>query len=396
MDYSEKMQDFIDSLSGEYVTDLNRITEKIEELSKEERLSEANELLNYANEMMESRQASEDDFRSLGMDSGQDQETLKGIEEFYHRLEASMSAILEEKYNIAKDILIDIPSIVPFIQEGIEELDKGAILHSFQSLTDEIMYRIKNPQDTAPVLGPELQMYLSFYGALLLEQKDYNEAEKYYGLALKSNPIDGVSLLSMSRIKRMQKDLEKAREYNHRVFNHAYQASHFAEAFANEGYFLYKEGKADLALAFNMMAMEYEEGNPTAEGNLVLLKNKYPQAQLADKKVYKAYMEESKIKGQPDEETLSVLRMLGEQAEEDGNFELALQMYVNLEQFVQDPKIHDKIHELIPKFEEEQGSFMHDLGHNPHTHNHHNHAHDDVHHNHDHHHHNHDHHHGHN
>ena len=364
MTNSNEIKDFIESLSGDYVRDLNSITDKIQELFAQDRMIEVNELMAFADKMMEKRKqnAEEEDYRSLDLAYTYDEETIKDMDNFYKRLEASMSAIFDEKWEVAQDLLSSIPTEVFFIKEAINKLKEGKSIKSFQSLTDEVLYRLKHSEDSSEIVGPELQMYLSFYGAFLQDRKNYGEAEKYFSLALKANPIDCASLLSMSKIKRIQNQEDEAKSLNHKVFNEAYQITHFAEAFANEAYFLYKEGNPNLALAFNFMALEFEEDNISANGNLLLLKNKYPQAKLASKRDYNEYMKNNKIKGQPDEDTISILKTLGEKAEEENNLELALQIYTNLDQLIHDESIHRKIHELLPRYQEEEGEFIQHLG----------------------------------
>ncbi|MCD1146837.1 hypothetical protein LQU94_01740 [Peptoniphilus sp. KCTC 25270] len=363
MKKAKEIKEFIENLTGNYVIDLNSLTEQIIKYQEEGEMEAANELLTYAEKLIEEHgEMSEEDFRTIEMDDyqGPDSEELSI---YYQKLEEAMTSIMEEDEKHAEKVLFEIRDEISFIRDGIEKIKEGSGIRSFQSLTDEVIFRIRKPKDDTAIVGPELQMFLSFLGSFLMEYKEYDKAKEVLTLALEANPIDANVLLALAKLNRLQGDMESAKRFNRQVFIDGYRLRDFAEAFANEGYFAYKDDNEKMALSLNLMALEYVGENDAAKGNLMILKNKYPKATLASEEEYKAYLKENEIIGQPSQEILGILKMLASKAEDEHNYELALEILSNLDGFVHDEKIHNKIHELIPKYEEEQRRFISHFGH---------------------------------
>lgn len=364
MKYSIELENFIQSLEGDYLEKINRIADKVEELKNKGEISLAQELLTYGQELIQERHSDEldtEDYRSVDLDQDTNTPDSEEIQIFYESLELAMSAAFDGENNLAKKVFLEIPEKIRFIKKYMDQIENEGEIRSFQSLTEEVLYRLKREDQAFEIVGPELQIYLSIFAALLLDQKEYEEAAKLLNIALKANPISGANLLAMSKVKRLLGQDIAARSYNYLAFKESFMVRDLSEAYANEAYFLYKDERPSLALAFNLMALEFDKENETAHGNLILLKNKYPGVELASKEEYKDYLKEAKISESLDDETLSILKMLGNKAEEEGNLELALEIYNNLDQLIDDPSLHKKIHQLLPRYQDEQEDFLSQL-----------------------------------
>ncbi|MDO5302079.1 MAG: hypothetical protein Q4E76_06240 [Tissierellia bacterium] len=385
MEHSKEFQEIIDRFTGDYAQDLNLLADEISRLGEAGNMALATELMDHANAMMEERRAKEPatqkDYATAYTEEEGD------LEAFYSHLEAAMARIQDGAMEEAEKLLLEIPKVVPSVGERIRQLEAGEELRSFQNLVEEVLYRITNPTDLSPVYGPETQILLSFLGALYLDMRKHREAVDYLTLSLKANPIDCNSLLGLSKGLRLLGDHAAAREVNDRVFSAAHVASDLAEAFANEGYFLYREEEADLAYSMYAMALQYDGENEIAQGNFMLLKNKYPMARAVSKKEFSAYMKGRNLPETVSEETVKILETLAKKAEEEGQYDLAMSLWVDLDDLLDDPAIHQHIHELAPRYYEEHQEFLEDIGHGHHHH----HDHDHHHHHHDHDHHDHHH-----
>ncbi|MDD7362767.1 MAG: hypothetical protein SPI65_03040 [Peptoniphilus sp.] len=347
----QRYEEFINQLSGDYVKDLDAISEEVRRLSTQGESELADKLLKYGQQMIaEHRGEGEEGFRTIETDSSD-------MERFYTLLDAVFAKVLDEDYAGANDFLNRMKDEVTFIGASLDALDRDETFRSFQSLTEEILYRVEHVEEKVPILGPEVEIWLSLRGGMALELKELDEAARYLEQAIKVNPMSTVNRLSLSKVYRLQGDMTRAKTYNQEAFESAYRAADFSNCFSNEGYFLYKENRPSLALSCSMIAKEYDEENDEADGNLMLIQGRFPDAEPAPVETFKEYLKERDIVGTIPPDRATTLERIAEKAEEEGNIELAMDIYINLDALFHDEDIHANIHRLAEKLD---GEFLPD------------------------------------
>lgn len=361
-------EDYINELTGDYVDDLNAITDAVRDLTAQGEHELADQLLKYGQGMIAEHKGRDGDFRSV-------EENNKDVEKFYTLLDAIFAKVLDEDFEGADEFLNRMEEEVDFITVSLDALEQGESFRSFQSMTEEILYRVENVGEQVPILGPETEIWLSLKGGMALELKNYDDAILYLEKAIKVNPMSTANRLSLSKVYRMKEDMEKAKEYNREAFLSAYRAADFSNCFSNEGYFLYKENRPALALSCSMIAKEYDEENDEADGNLMIIGSRFPDVEPASKKTFTDYLKERKITGTISNERATTLERLAEKAEDEGNFELAMDIYINLEALFRDDKYHGKLHQIAHMMSDEHDHDHHHdhdcgCGHHGHDHDH--------------------------
>lgn len=361
-------EDYINELTGDYVDDLNAITDAVRDLTAQGEHELADQLLKYGQGMIAEHKGRDGDFRSV-------EENNKDVEKFYTLLDAIFAKVLDEDFEGADEFLNRMEEEVDFITVSLDALEQGESFRSFQSMTEEILYRVENVGEQVPILGPETEIWLSLKGGMALELKNYDDAILYLEKAIKVNPMSTANRLSLSKVYRMKEDMEKAKEYNREAFLSAYRAADFSNCFSNEGYFLYKENRPALALSCSMIAKEYDEENDEADGNLMIIGSRFPDVEPSSKKTFTDYLKERKIMGTISNDRATTLERLAEKAEDEGNFELAMDIYINLEALFRDDKYHRKLHEIAHMMSDEHDQDHHHdhdcgCGHHGHDHDH--------------------------
>lgn len=197
-------------------------------------------------------------------------------------------------------------------------------------------------------------MWLTLRGGVAAELKDYDGARNYLEKALAVNPMSTANYLTLSKVARQEGDMEGAKAYNQQAFESSYLASDFSQCFSNEGYFLFKENKPSLALAMSMIAKDYDPDNDAAEGNLIMIGQRFGDPEPASKEEFLNYLKARNIKGAPDPDRVEILKRVAEKAEEEGNIDFAMEIYINLDAILKDEAIHKKIHELAAHYERDE------------------------------------------
>ena len=119
-----------------------------------------------------------------------------------------------------------------------------------------------------------------------------------------------------------------------------------------------------------MIAKEYDDENDEADGNLMMIASRFTDVEPASKKTFTDYLKERKITGTISNDRATTLERLAEKAEDEGNMELAMDLYINLEALFHDDKYHGKLHDIAHKM---SGEHDHDCGcghHHDHPHDH--------------------------
>ena len=341
----QEYNDFINSLTGDYVEDLNAIYDEVQKLSLAGEGEEAQKLLEYGQKLMDEHRGDAGDYRSLKQDGA-------GIDKFYTLLDAVFAKTLDEDMEGAKTFIDRMAEEVDFLKTALEALESDEKFFSFQSMVEEVICRVERDGDRRPVLGPEIDMWLTLRGGVAAELKEYDDARNYLEKALSVNPMSTANYLTLSKVSRQEGDMEKAKEYNQKAFESAYLASDFSQCFSNEGYFLFKENKPALALSMSIIAKDYDGDNDEAEGNLMMIGGRYPDAEPAEKDEFLKYLKERHIQGTLDPDRVEILKRLAQKAEEDGNVDFAMEILINLDTILHDETIHKKIHELAARYEE--------------------------------------------
>ena len=341
----QEYNDFINSLTGDYVEDLNAIYDEVQKLSLAGEGELAQKLLEYGQKLMDEHRGDAGDYRSLKQDGA-------GIDKFYTLLDAVFAKTLDEDMEGAKTFIDRMAEEVDFLKTALEALESDEKFFSFQSMVEEVICRVERDGDRRPILGPEIDMWLTLRGGVAAELKEYDDARNYLEKALSVNPMSTANYLTLSKVSRQEGDMEKAKEYNQKAFESAYLASDFSQCFSNEGYFLFKENKPALALSMSIIAKDYDGDNDEAEGNLMMIGGRFPDAEPAEKDEFLKYLKERNIQGTLDPDRVEILKRLAQKAEEDGNVDFAMEILINLDTILHDDAIHKKIHELAARYEE--------------------------------------------
>ena len=166
---------------------------------------------------------------------------------------------------------------------GMFEDDKVSEYHYFTNPLEEILIRkyfgAKKELRYIPDNQPLLDLYY-VYGFLLLETKDYENAERYLKKANKINPVSARIILELTEIYRMH-------TYNYNEYfirttdalQYAYYPQDIARCYRNLGYYYIEENQMKTAMALFIYSMEYE-ASPLAYTEIKYIQSKNDNMEL--------------------------------------------------------------------------------------------------------------------
>lgn len=166
---------------------------------------------------------------------------------------------------------------------GMFEDDKVSEYHYFTNPLEEILFRkyigAKKELRYIPDNQPLLDLYY-VYGFLLLETKDYDNAEKYLKKANMIDPVSARIILELTEIYRIH-------TYNYNEYfirttdalQYAYYPQDIARCYRNLGYYYIEENQMKTAMALFIYSMEYE-ASPLAYTEIKYIQSKNDNMEL--------------------------------------------------------------------------------------------------------------------
>lgn len=166
---------------------------------------------------------------------------------------------------------------------GMFEDDKVSEYHYFTNPLEEILFRkyigAKKELRYIPDNQPLLDLYY-VYGFLLLETKDYENAERYLKKANRINPVSARIILELTEIYRMH-------TYNYNEYfirttdalQYAYYPQDIARCYRNLGHYYIEENQMKTAMALFIYSMEYE-ASPLAYTEIKYIQSKNDNMEL--------------------------------------------------------------------------------------------------------------------
>ncbi len=187
--------------------------------------------------------------------------------------------IEEGEYKIALEKLDDFMESFP----GMFEDDKVSEYHFFTNPLEEILFHkyigAKKTLRYIPDNKPLLDLYY-IYGFLLLETKQYENAEHYLKKAIKINPVSSRIILELCEIYKVHTyTYNKYFMYATDALKYAYFPQDIARCYRTLGYYYIEENQMETAFALFKYSMEFEL-SPMAYSEINYIKSKAPQIDL--------------------------------------------------------------------------------------------------------------------
>lgn len=167
---------------------------------------------------------------------------------------------------------------------GMYEDDKVSEYHFFTNPLEEMIFRkyigLEKELRYIPDNQPLLDLYY-VYGFLLLENQEYDKAEKYLKKAIKINPVSARIILEMTEIYKVH--TYTFNEYFIRTcdaLKYSYYPQDIARCYRNLGYYYIEENQMKTALALFIYSMEYE-ASPLAYTEIKYIQSKNDDIELS-------------------------------------------------------------------------------------------------------------------
>ena len=133
--------------------------------------------------------------------------------------------------------------------------------------------------DISQTNQPVLDLYY-IYGFLLLEDKQFEKAEKYLKKAIKINPVSSRVILELSEIYKMHTyTYNKYYMFVSDALKYAYYPQDIARCYRQLGYYYMEENQMEIALALFKYSMEYEL-SPQAYSEINYIQSKNSELKL--------------------------------------------------------------------------------------------------------------------
>lgn len=167
---------------------------------------------------------------------------------------------------------------------GMYEDDKVSEYHFFTNPLEEMIFRkyigLEKELRYIPDNQPLLDLYY-VYGFLLLENQEYDKAEKYLKKAIKINPVSARIILELTEIYKVH--TYTFNEYFIRTcdaLKYSYYPQDIARCYRNLGYYYIEENQMKTALALFIYSMEYE-ASPLAYAEIKYIQSKNDDIELS-------------------------------------------------------------------------------------------------------------------
>lgn len=230
----------------------------------------------------------------------------------------------------------------PFEEDSVSEY------HYFTNTLEEIIFRnyidFKKEVRYIPDNQPLLDLYY-IYGFLLLETKQYDEAEKYLKKAIRINPVSSRIILELTEIYKVHTyTYNKYFMYISDALKYAYYPEDIARCYRQLGYYYIEENQAKTALALFIYSMEFEM-NPLAYSEIHYIQTKNNELNLTLQDSIEI-IKNKNIQVGANPFILETLEELSKEYEEAKLYNQAIYCYNILYNLTHDEKIFKKMDEL--------------------------------------------------
>lgn len=230
----------------------------------------------------------------------------------------------------------------PFEEDSVSEY------HYFTNTLEEIIFRnyidFKKEVRYIPDNQPLLDLYY-IYGFLLLETKQYDEAEKYLKKAIRINPVSSRIILELTEIYKVHTyTYNKYFMYISDALKYAYYPEDIARCYRQLGYYYIEENQVKTALALFIYSMEFEM-NPLAYSEIHYIQTKNNELNLTLQDSIEI-IKNKNIQVGANPFILETLEELSKEYEEAKLYNQAIYCYNILYNLTHDEKIFKKMDEL--------------------------------------------------
>ena len=163
------------------------------------------------------------------------------------------------------------------------EDDKVSEYHYFTNPLEGLIFRkyvgLKKELRYIPDNQPLLDLYY-VYGFLLLEDKQYDKAEKYLKRAIGINPVSARIILELTEIYKVHTyTMNECVIRTSDALKYSYYPQDIARCYRNLGYYYVEENDLKTALALYIYSMEYE-ASPLAYAEIKFIQSKTDNMEL--------------------------------------------------------------------------------------------------------------------
>lgn len=223
--------------------------------------------------------------------------------------------------------------------------------HSFTNPLEEKIFNEYIGAEKEVRYIPDNQPYLDLYyvyGYLLLEDKQYSEAEKNLKKALKINPVSSRVLLELTEIYKINTpNFNKFYLYTEEALKYAYYPQDLGRCYRNLGYYYIEENDYKTATALFKYSMEYDL-SPVAYSELHYMENKGEKIELSASECERILIEKN-IQLGPNLFIMDSIDEFINQYESNNEYAQAIYFYEILYDLTLDTNIISKIKDLKEK-----------------------------------------------
>lgn len=178
------------------------------------------------------------------------------------------------------DAVLILKKLIEIVEDaGMFSPAGGEAFFCFNNLLEQVLYDevFKPGKRLSQVPDNYADMYHKC-GVLLLEARQYDEAELILKKALRWNPVDADILLALSEVYKVRGDLETSLSMMKQCLSYAYSKRSLARAYRGIGYYYVEQEEYDTAAAFYIFSLYFDQDNETVHHELSYIKQKTGEA----------------------------------------------------------------------------------------------------------------------
>ena len=254
-----------DGLTGDAEHDLSYLKEQMEKYRKHE---SAREILRECGRMMYELlpdSAKEELISAMEKDDA-------GVEEQLGRFEFLM---YRKDFDAALEVIEPlVRKMDTLVSAGIFQDDNASEYYCFNELFEEIMHHERTQSEKtfrrSPI--PFAKIY-SYYGALLIDLKRYEEAEEMLEKALRWNPSSADYLFELAETWKLRGDMDRFLKLTIRAFDNSFKPTMVARCFRNLGYYFTEMKYWNMAVACIVLSFEFVPADKNGQSELYYIEH---------------------------------------------------------------------------------------------------------------------------
>lgn len=273
------------------------------------------------------------------------------LEDRFNKMKSGVAADYEEvKEMIKAGELVNAKNTMETILSAVEGAfneNENSIYMSFNHVMELYIYSYYyNPVKEVKFADIPYNQYYRTYGSVLGQLELFTEAEKAYEKAMKWNPVDLDSILSLAEIYKFSNDLDNFLKTSKQVYKYACTRATMARYYRNLAYYYLEQYKPEIARALYVYSNIYFQ-TENADNELAYIEKALntatPSYSLAE---LQKILAENEIEPGPDSTTIGIIYRVGQLMKEDGDNGLAKDCFSIVYDITQDAEVGEMLQRL--------------------------------------------------